>query len=278
MGGREGLVDTAVKTAETGYMQRRLMKALEDLSTQYNLSVRNAEGAVVQFVYGDDGLDPTELETNDTARPVNVEHTLTRCIAFGAALPPAFTLSSEYGTDVVQPRIPERVRRALNADADMAAFLSAEEAGVVFDRWLALQDANATASRLSDRFMTNVGEFVQGLIAKLHESRAFAEACARGGVASGRKHAVPGGAEAGKRRRLEEAHGADVVERAAAAEGMDGASAEAWATWCYRNIFGLTRTVFTNFLYSLEMKYLRAVAEPGTAVGAVGATVRDTCM
>ena len=34
MGGREGLVDTAVKTAETGYMSRRLMKALEDLSTQ----------------------------------------------------------------------------------------------------------------------------------------------------------------------------------------------------------------------------------------------------
>jgi DNA-directed RNA polymerase III subunit RPC1 len=40
MGGREGLVDTAVKTAETGYMQRRLMKALEDLSVQYDNTVR----------------------------------------------------------------------------------------------------------------------------------------------------------------------------------------------------------------------------------------------
>lgn len=60
--GREGLVDTAVKTAETGYMQRRLMKALEDLSTRYDDSVRNSIGGVVQFTYGDDGLDPTYLE------------------------------------------------------------------------------------------------------------------------------------------------------------------------------------------------------------------------
>lgn len=69
--GREGLVDTAVKTAETGYMQRRLMKALEDLTTQYDLSVRNSEGGVVQFRYGDDGLDPACLEGD--ARPVEFE-------------------------------------------------------------------------------------------------------------------------------------------------------------------------------------------------------------
>lgn len=60
--GREGLVDTAVKTAETGYMARRLMKALEDLCTHYDLSVRNSVGGIVQFQYGDDTLDPAELE------------------------------------------------------------------------------------------------------------------------------------------------------------------------------------------------------------------------
>ncbi|KZV97740.1 beta and beta-prime subunits of DNA dependent RNA-polymerase [Exidia glandulosa HHB12029] len=63
--GREGLVDTAVKTAETGYMQRRLMKALEDLTTQYDLSVRNSVGGVVQFYYGNDGLDPACMEAED---------------------------------------------------------------------------------------------------------------------------------------------------------------------------------------------------------------------
>ncbi|KAI8929830.1 hypothetical protein BC831DRAFT_442224 [Entophlyctis helioformis] len=60
--GREGLVDTAVKTAETGYMQRRLMKALEDLTCHYDLSVRDSTGGIVQFRYGDDGLDPPLIE------------------------------------------------------------------------------------------------------------------------------------------------------------------------------------------------------------------------
>jgi DNA-directed RNA polymerase III subunit RPC1 len=62
MGGREGLVDTAVKTAETGYMARRLMKALEDLSMQYDSTVRNSEQTVVQFKYGDDSLNPQLME------------------------------------------------------------------------------------------------------------------------------------------------------------------------------------------------------------------------
>lgn len=64
-----GLVDTAVKTAETGYMARRLMKALEDLFVHYDSSIRNSEQSVVQFTYGDDGLDPTSMENGD--RPVN---------------------------------------------------------------------------------------------------------------------------------------------------------------------------------------------------------------
>ncbi|GAA5927574.1 hypothetical protein JCM3775_006021 [Rhodotorula graminis] len=71
--GREGLVDTAVKTAETGYMARRLMKALEDLSCRYDQSVRNATGGVVQFIYGDDGLDPANLEGD--GKPVVFDRT-----------------------------------------------------------------------------------------------------------------------------------------------------------------------------------------------------------
>ncbi|KAM0675865.1 DNA-directed RNA polymerase III subunit C1 (rpo31) [Gurleya vavrai] len=52
--GREGLVDTAVKTAETGYMQRRLMKAMEDLKIAYDNTVRNAVGEIIQFEYKED--------------------------------------------------------------------------------------------------------------------------------------------------------------------------------------------------------------------------------
>lgn len=62
MGGREGLIDTAVKTAETGYIQRRLVKALEDVMAKYDGTVRNALGHVVQFAYGEDGMDGSVME------------------------------------------------------------------------------------------------------------------------------------------------------------------------------------------------------------------------
>ncbi|KAL8735608.1 MAG: hypothetical protein Q9166_000777 [cf. Caloplaca sp. 2 TL-2023] len=73
--GREGLVDTAVKTAETGYMSRRLMKSLEDLSAQYDNTVRNGSSHIIQFQYGDDKLDPVDMEAK--AKPVNFERTYT---------------------------------------------------------------------------------------------------------------------------------------------------------------------------------------------------------
>ncbi|KAJ1905821.1 DNA-directed RNA polymerase II core subunit rpo21 [Coemansia sp. IMI 209127] len=63
MGGREGLIDTAVKTAETGYIQRRLVKALEDIMCHYDGTIRNSLGQVVQFVYGEDGMDGCHIET-----------------------------------------------------------------------------------------------------------------------------------------------------------------------------------------------------------------------
>ncbi|KAL2855343.1 hypothetical protein BJY01DRAFT_243310 [Aspergillus pseudoustus] len=73
MSGREGLVDTAVKTAETGYMSRRLMKSLEDLSTGYDDTVRNSSQGIVQFQYGDDKLDPVDMEGK--AKPVHFDRT-----------------------------------------------------------------------------------------------------------------------------------------------------------------------------------------------------------
>ncbi|XP_020235574.1 DNA-directed RNA polymerase III subunit 1 [Cajanus cajan] len=72
MAGREGLVDTAVKTADTGYMSRQLMKSLEDLFLHYDYTVRNAGGSIVQFCYGDDGMDPVAMEGKD-GKPLNFE-------------------------------------------------------------------------------------------------------------------------------------------------------------------------------------------------------------
>jgi DNA-directed RNA polymerase II subunit RPB1 len=65
MGGRTGLIDTAVKTSRTGYIQRRLVKALEDLMVHYDLTVRTSKNRIVQYVYGDDGMDPMRVETQD---------------------------------------------------------------------------------------------------------------------------------------------------------------------------------------------------------------------
>ena len=63
MGGREGLIDTAVKTSETGYIQRKIMKLMEDCKVNYDYSVRNSAGAIIQFMYGDDGMDATFVES-----------------------------------------------------------------------------------------------------------------------------------------------------------------------------------------------------------------------
>lgn len=66
-GGREGLVDTAVKTARTGYIQRRLIKGMESEVADSNGSIRDAAGSIVQFVYGSDGWDATWLEKQGCA-------------------------------------------------------------------------------------------------------------------------------------------------------------------------------------------------------------------
>src|SRR6476659_770481 len=70
MGGREGLVDTAVRTQQSGYMQRRLINALEHMKIEYDQTVRDPHGNLIQFVYGDDGIDPAK---SDHGEAVNID-------------------------------------------------------------------------------------------------------------------------------------------------------------------------------------------------------------
>ena len=65
MGGRVGLIDTAVKTSTTGYIQRRLIKGLEDLMVNYDMTIRTNKNKIVQFQYGDDGIDTTKAEDQE---------------------------------------------------------------------------------------------------------------------------------------------------------------------------------------------------------------------
>lgn len=68
MGGRESLVNTAIRTARSGYMQRRLINALQDFVVKPDKTVRDSRGVVTQFVYGADGQDPMLAEAYSAAR------------------------------------------------------------------------------------------------------------------------------------------------------------------------------------------------------------------
>ncbi|XP_015941075.1 DNA-directed RNA polymerase II subunit RPB1-like [Arachis duranensis] len=65
MGSREGFIDNAVRVYETGYIQRQLVKALEDIMVKYDGTVRNSLGDVIQFLYGEDGMDAVWIETQN---------------------------------------------------------------------------------------------------------------------------------------------------------------------------------------------------------------------
>lgn len=95
MAGREGLIDTAVKTSRSGYLQRCLIKHLEDLRVNYDMTVRDADGSVVQFLYGEDGADITKTKQleNFSFLSENYENMLHRLRS--DQLPEAFP--EEYG-------------------------------------------------------------------------------------------------------------------------------------------------------------------------------------
>lgn len=82
-GGREGLMDTAIKTSETGHMHHKVVKALEDIIVAYDGSVRSPTGTIFQYVYGEDGFDPAELQkvktkTGDVPSFIDLKNVATR--------------------------------------------------------------------------------------------------------------------------------------------------------------------------------------------------------
>lgn len=66
MSGREGITDTAMKTANSGYSQRKMIKTMEDLQVKYDQSIRNSSNSIVQFVYGNDNLDARQVILQNT--------------------------------------------------------------------------------------------------------------------------------------------------------------------------------------------------------------------
>jgi len=91
VGGRDGLVDTAVRTQQSGYMQRRLINALESLYVEYDGTVRTTdEKRIIQFQYGEDGVDPAKSEHGQPINPTLIVEKFMR------SLPTDKPASSEY--------------------------------------------------------------------------------------------------------------------------------------------------------------------------------------
>ena len=113
MGGREGLVDTAVRTQQSGYMQRRLINALEHIRLEYDGTVRDPHGHIVQFLYGEDGID---VAKSDHGEAFNAERLIEseKIIDSGAKATKdeIATITKKY-TKTFNPRLQEIVTDAL---------------------------------------------------------------------------------------------------------------------------------------------------------------------
>jgi DNA-directed RNA polymerase subunit A' len=116
MGGREGLVDTAVRTQQSGYMQRRLINALEHLRVEYDGTVRDSSGDIVQFTYGEDGVDPAK---SDHGKAVDVGLLIERV---KIAIPKGRAATEKYiegqlseMADILTPSLIDELRKNLAA-------------------------------------------------------------------------------------------------------------------------------------------------------------------
>jgi DNA-directed RNA polymerase beta' subunit len=79
MSGREGICDTAMGTATSGYMQRRIVKLNEDIKTQYDGTVRDSIGKIYQLYYGEDGLEPTNtVKVGSSQEPFDISRIVNR--------------------------------------------------------------------------------------------------------------------------------------------------------------------------------------------------------
>lgn len=255
MGGRVGLVDTAVKTAETGYMSRRLMKSLEDLSTQYDNTVRNSASNIVQFKFGDDELDPVDMEAS--AKPVDFERTYTH-IEATTHNPADHGLSDE---DIFSAL--ERILGSQRARLPRRDLYGRELAYDTRDDRLADQDESTRA------FLQSIHDFVMGKAEKFQAARASKKQWA---VAESE---VEETLASGKRTRRGGVSAPVSSKRQKTAAGSKARSTTVKAGPSTKDRFELTsklsEVTLTQFVERCLTKYKRAQVEPGHAVGAVGA-------
>ncbi|WP_224337266.1 DNA-directed RNA polymerase subunit A' [Haloprofundus halobius] len=120
MGGREGLVDTAVRTSKSGYLQRRLINALSELETQYDGTVRDTSDTIVQFEFGEDGTSPVKVSSSKD-NDIDVESIADRVLdaEFDEATRAQFLSREEPATNLsehAEPRLSEARTQEVESD------------------------------------------------------------------------------------------------------------------------------------------------------------------
>jgi DNA-directed RNA polymerase I subunit RPA1 len=150
MAGREGLVDTAVKTATSGYLQRCLIKHLESLCLGYDYTVRDVDNAVVQFTYGEDGIDVTRSQylSNFAFYEANFEGMVARLAA----------------TDAMRKGLND-IATAPQKRAELAA--AAEELGVEPEPLLAHMSPASHLGVVSEKFHNDLEKYCSEMQARL---------------------------------------------------------------------------------------------------------------
>ena len=140
MGGREGLIDTAVKTADTGYLQRKLIKALEDTHAAYDGTVRNANRDVIQFMYGEDGLDGQRIEAGQKLELIWKDNK-----SMETTYRYEYAEDCSYSDNIGGQYITREVKKALRSNPESVRTLEEEYEQLLRDRdnmrsWVELDD------------------------------------------------------------------------------------------------------------------------------------------
>ncbi|KAF2859324.1 putative DNA-dependent RNA polymerase II largest subunit [Piedraia hortae CBS 480.64] len=257
MGGREGLIDTAVKTAETGYIQRRLVKALEEVQVNYDGTVRNSLGDILQFLYGEDGLDAVYIE------PQSLDIITSSTAAF----------ERKYKIDIINPASDDLTLKSdmleaadeIRGNVEIQKLFDEEFEAIVNDRDKIRQGLTAEESDQSRQLPLNVDRMIRN-------------AKDRFKIADGaRSNLDPVYAITRVREMLDNliiVRGDDPLSIEADRNATLLCKANFRSRLAFKRIVkddGLNKDAFDNILGDIENRFSRALASPGEMVGVLAA-------
>jgi len=258
MGGREGLSDTAIKTASTGYIQRKLMKSMEDIVIQYDTTVRDGLGCIMQFVYGEDGLDGSRVQKQSLHTPNMNDVQLKKNYMFA------------HDDDRLLKILTSSVREEFLKDGDMVALLE-EEYREIYENRDEMRKCCAPPADAD-------GEAPVKIYLPVNVERMFTNAKKKFNITSNMT------SDLNPREVIERVR--TLLDSLVVVRGEDEVSQEAQqystfflkcflrSTLCSRRIIEkhrLNKDAFKEIIGEIEFRFNQALAHPGEAVGPLAA-------